>query len=57
MPIKSPLQKELERDLQESLNLIQDAITMNDNEMLQIAQDYYNAIKRINDICVNRNRY
>lgn len=55
--MKYPLQKELEKDMQEAFKLLGDAMKSEDPASLDIANKYYNAIKRINDICVNRNRF
>lgn len=55
--MKYPLQKELEKDLQESIEQLDDAMKSSDGKRIGIARCYYNAIKRINDICVNRNRF
>lgn len=57
MPIKYPLQIEIEKDLQESVKILGDVLTSNDATLIEVANKYYNAIKRINDICVNRNRF
>lgn len=55
--MKYPLQTEIEKDFQEAVKLF--ASTQINGSALEkeIAQRYYNAIERINDICVNRKRY
>ena len=59
--MKYPLQKELEKDLLESTEVLAVAYTNKENPTLeqfqQLASKYHNAIKRINDICVNRKRF
>lgn len=61
--MKYPLQKEIEQDMKDAFDLFNKAsMDYNSLELLnkltkEIASKYYNAIKRINDICVNRNRY
>ena len=55
--MKYPLQKELEHDLQESIEQLDDAMKSQDGKRITTARCYYNAIKRINDICVNRKRF
>lgn len=55
--MKYPLQKELEKDLQESIEQLEESLKSKDGRRIGIARRYYNAIKRINDICVNRNRF
>ena len=52
-----PLQEEIQKDWQESVKLVQS--TMNGDNPLasEIATKYYNAITRINDLCVNRKRF
>lgn len=59
--MKYPLQKELEQDLLESTELLASTYTKKDfpslTELRDLATKYHNAIKRINDICVNRNRF
>ncbi|MBO7696333.1 MAG: hypothetical protein J6T10_27160 [Methanobrevibacter sp.] len=55
--MKYPLQKELEKDLQESVELLEEALESRDGRRLTITRCYYNAIKRIVAICENRNRY
>ena len=55
--MKYPLQKELEKDLQESIEQLEESLKSKDGRRIGIARCYYNAIKRINDICVNRNRF
>lgn len=55
--MKYKLQKEIENALQESATLVGTyAINGSDAER-ELASKYFNAIKRINDVCVNRNRY
>lgn len=57
--MKYPLQKELEKDLNDALNRYTEVITnpKSTTQELNIALAYLNAIKRINDICVNRKRF
>ena len=55
--MKYPLQVELEKDLQESIEQLDESLKSNDGRRIGIARCYYNAIKRITDICVNRKRY
>ena len=56
--MKYPLQKELEKDLQESVKLLGEThVVAHTERERMIAQKYYDAIQRINDICVNRNRF
>lgn len=55
--MKYPLQKELEKDLQESVTLLGNVQIAGTDAEREIASKYYNAIKRINEICANRNRY
>lgn len=55
--MKYPLQKELEQDLQESCKLVQQAMASGDAKQQEIATKYFNAITRINQVCVDRKRY
>lgn len=55
--MKYPLQKELEKDLSEAYKLLSNVQINGDSASREIAQKYLDAINRINDICVNRNRY
>lgn len=55
--MKYPLQKELEQALQESCKLVQSTMDSGNPVAQEIATKYFKAITRINDICVNRNRY
>ncbi len=60
MPIKYPLQTEIDKDLEESISLLEQAHNCNDPthfDLVKVARSYYNAIKRINEICKNRNRF
>jgi len=60
MPIKYPLQIEIDKDLEESISLLEQAHNCNDPthyDLVKVARSYYNAIKRINEICKNRNRF
>lgn len=60
MPIKYPLQIEIDKDLEESISLLEQAHSCNDPthfDLVKVARNYYNAIKRINEICKNRNRF
>lgn len=55
--MKYPLQIELEKDFNECVKLL--SATQNGSYPLarEIAQKYFNAINRINEICINRKRY
>lgn len=55
--MKYPLQKELEKDLNESCKLIQKGMASGNAQVQEIATLYFNAITRINQICVDRKRY
>lgn len=55
--MKYPLQKEIEQDFQESVKLLGNVQTYGTSIEKEIARKYYDAINRINDICVNRKRY
>ena len=59
--MKYPLQIELEKDLQESVKLLKESFTYHEDDPItlaqNIAQKYADAINRINEICVNRNRF
>ena len=59
--MKYPLQKELEQDLLESTETLGASYTRTEfvtlTEYRDLATKYHNAIKRINDICVNRKRF
>lgn len=55
--MKYPLQIELEKDLQEAIEQLDESLKHKDGRRIGIARCYYNAIKRITDICVDRNRY
>lgn len=60
MPIKYPLQIEIDKDLEESISLLEQAHNCSDPthlDLVKVARNYYNAIKRINEICKNRNRF
>jgi len=60
MPIKYPLQIEIDKDLDQSINLLADAhkcLNPTHEDLVHVATYYYNAIKRINEICKNRNRF
>ena len=60
MPIKYPLQIEIDKDLEESISLLEQAHNCNNPthfDLVKVARSYYNAIKRINEICKNRNRF
>lgn len=52
-----PLQEELNNDFQESAKLVQASMVGNNPLAQEIANKYFNAITRINDICVNRKRF
>ena len=55
--MKYPLQIELEKDFQESVKLVQSTMASGNSELQEIANKYFNAITRINQICVDRKRY
>lgn len=55
--MKYPLQKELEMQSVNALKLYEDAIKCGNETAIKIALTYVNAINRINEICVNRNRF
>lgn len=55
--IKHPLQKEIEKALDESSTLLIGAMKSGDATSQDIANKYYDAIRRINSICENRKRY
>lgn len=55
--MKYPLQKELENDFNECVKLLNETQNVDYKLAHEIAQKYFNAINRINDICVNRKRY
>ena len=55
--MKYPLQKELEKDITESFNAVADAFKDGNSTAISIANKFYDAIKRINQICVDRKRY
>lgn len=60
MPIKAPLQVEIEKDLDQSIELLAQAHKSSNpthEDLVLVATYYYNAIKRINEICKNRNRF
>ena len=60
MPIKYPLQIEIDKDLEESISLLEQAHNCNNPthfDLVKVARCYYNAIKHINEICKNRNRF
>ena len=62
MAQKYPLEVEIDKDLEQSMNLLDQAHNSSDdslfkNDLVKIAQYYYNAIKRIKEICVNRKRF
>ncbi|MBO7693050.1 MAG: hypothetical protein J6T10_10510 [Methanobrevibacter sp.] len=52
-----PLQEEINKDFQESAKLVQACMVGNNPLAQEIADKYFNAITRINDICVNRKRF
>ena len=55
--MKYPLQIEIEKDFNECVKLL-GATQNGDNPLAnEIAQKYFNAINRINYLCVNRKRY
>lgn len=53
--MKYPLQKELEKDLNQAMNYV--VATIDDPKAHEVATNFYNAIHRINEICVNRKRF
>ena len=55
--MKYPLQKELEKDFNECVKLLKDTQHTDYKLAHEIAQKYFDAIGRINEICVNRNRF
>lgn len=60
--MKYPLQIEIDKDLDQAINLLDQAHNSSDEslmryDLIKMAQYYYNAIKRIKEICVNRNRF
>lgn len=55
--IKHPLQKEIEKDLEESSSLLIEVMKSGDATSQAIAGKYYDAVRRINTICENRKRY
>ena len=62
MAQKYPLEVEIDKDLDQSINLLDQAHNSSDetlvrNDLIKMAQYYYNAIKRIKEICVNRKRF
>lgn len=60
MPIKYPLQIEIEKDINQSIELLEQAHNCKNpthEDLVKVARHYYNAIKRINEICKNRNRF
>lgn len=52
-----PLQDEIQKDLIESAKFVFDEKINTDPITRYIAERYYRAITRINDICVNRKRF
>ena len=54
--MKFPLQKEIEKDLTESANLLSQA-NNGEADAQGIAKKYFDAITRINQICADRKRY
>lgn len=55
--MKYPLQKEIEKDVTESAQLINETLDNGTEREKEIARKYFKAITRINDICVKRNRF
>ena len=55
--MKYPLQKEIEKDLTESVDLLDQAQKSGDALAQSIAKKHFDAIRRINQICADRNRY
>ena len=55
--MKYPLQIEIEKSMSEAFNEVSEAYKSGDVKLRHLASKYYDAIKRINDICVNRKRY
>ena len=52
-----PLQEEIQKDLIESSKLVLDEKTDTNESAKSVAEKYYRAMTRINDICVNRKRF
>ena len=60
MAQKYPLEVEIDKDLNQSIDFLADAHRCSNpthQDLVLIATYYYNAIKRIKEICVNRNRF
>ena len=55
--MKYPLQKEIEKDVTESAQLINETLDNGTEREKEIARKYFKAITRINEICVKRNRF
>ena len=55
--MKYPLQKEIEKDVSNALDLYTNALASGDAKQIEIALAYLNAINRINNICTDRNRF
>lgn len=60
MAQKYPLEVEIDKDMEESISLLEQAHNCNNPthyDVVKLARSYYNAIKRIKEICVNRKRF
>lgn len=55
--MKYPLQKEIEKDVNESAKLVNETLDNGTKREKELARLYFKAITRINEICVKRNRY
>jgi len=55
--MKYPLQKEIEKAVNESAKLVNQTLENGTEKEREIARAYFKAITQINDICVKRNRF
>ena len=55
--VKCKLQKELESDINETVDMLDKSQKSGDALAQDIARKYFDAIKRINQICADRKRY
>ena len=55
--MKYPLQKEIEKAVNESAQLVNQTLENGSEKEREIARKYFKAITQINDICVKRNRF
>ena len=55
--MKYPLQKEIEKAVNESAQLVNNTLEYGTEREKEIARKYFKAITQINDICVKRNRF